>query len=233
MLSYLCEYNATLCQWEKNHTFVESAIFADEVKYWGGGFQSKMHFVNYPYYPDGKPEDLKLKYYQWNLTESTCALLQWLDPQDDGDLYKESYVYTYLTDKYPENVAESYALRLLIHYIGDMHQPFHVETLYSDEFPTGDQGGNSIKLKNHYASDNLHSVFDHLMYTEHISIERPITDEFWPIFVNNTNAILANSSQLVVDPAAYENVNVLDWAQESYEIAITKYEGVILNEVLP
>ncbi len=50
---------------------------------------------------------------------------------------------------------------------------------------------------------------------------------------NNTNAILANSSQLVVDPAAYENVNVLDWAQESYEIAITKYEGVILNEVLP
>ena len=71
------------------------------------------------------------------------------------------------------------------------------------------------------------------MYTEHISIARPITNEFWPIFVNDTNQIVANNSELVADPAAYENINVLAWAEDSYKLAITAYDGVTEHEALP
>jgi len=59
-----------------------------------------------------------------------------------------------------ENVAKSYALRLLIHYVGDIHQPFHAEDQYSSIFPDGDKGGNLFTLPNHYSSNELHAVWD-------------------------------------------------------------------------
>ncbi len=44
--------------------------------------------------------------------------------RDDGNEYLSSYIYDYIHNRlYPglPKEAESYALRLLIHYIGDMH----------------------------------------------------------------------------------------------------------------
>ena len=38
----------------------------------------------------------------------------------------------------------SYALRLLIHYIGDIHQPLHAISRVDSKYPKGDAGGNFV-----------------------------------------------------------------------------------------
>jgi len=51
-------------------------------------------------------------------------IVQWLSFRDDGSDYLNSYVYKYISNNlYPgrQDLAQSYALRLLIHYIGDIH----------------------------------------------------------------------------------------------------------------
>lgn len=50
--------------------------------------------------------------------------MQWLSIRDDGTDYLQSYAYQYIQNSlFPGNelVAKSYAMRLLIHYIGDIH----------------------------------------------------------------------------------------------------------------
>merc|ERR1711964_591254 len=84
------------------------------------------------------------------------------------------------------DVAKSYALRLLIHFVGDIHQPLHVETRYNDDYPTGDSGGNKFPLPNHYECDELHAVFDKVMYTQPHNIPRPFTDESYADFQEST-----------------------------------------------
>ena len=63
-------------------------------------------------------------------------------------------MYNYLMPKFgnDEDLCKSYALRLLVHYVGDLVQPFHCETRFNDEFNTkdGDKGANMFPLKNHY-----------------------------------------------------------------------------------
>ncbi len=98
-----------------------------------------------------------------NLTYGIESIVQWLSIIDDGDDYLDSFAYEYIQNQlFPGNeaAAKSYALRLLIHYIGDIHQPFHTETQYSTEFPEGDKGGNLFRLPNQDYSPQLHAVWD-------------------------------------------------------------------------
>ena len=66
-----------------------------------------------------------------------------------------------------EMVARSYALRLLIHYVGDIHQPLHCSSRYDKTHPNGDRGGNLFELPYHYGSDDLHGVWDSILYEFH------------------------------------------------------------------
>ena len=81
-----------------------------------------------------------------------------------------------------ENIAKSYALRLLVHYIGDLVQPLHNSNRFNTEFPDGDKGGNAFPLKNHYGVDELHALYDKLMYDGYHNIARPISDDDWDTF---------------------------------------------------
>lgn len=69
-----------------------------------------------------------------------------------------------------EEEGKSYALRLLIHYLGDIAQPLHSTTRVNDEFPKGDLGGNRVPLPYHYTVDNLHALWDAAIYEFHESI---------------------------------------------------------------
>jgi S1/P1 Nuclease len=42
--------------------------------------------------------------------------------------------------------AESFILRLLIHYIGDIHQPLHATAKVNPNYPKGDMGGNLFTI---------------------------------------------------------------------------------------
>ena len=122
-----------------------------------------------PYLPEGDSiENYNPAHKTRNLTIGITNLVQWLSTVDDGDEYLESYIYDYIQNRlYPgkENEAKSYALRLLIHYIGDIHQPFHNEDLYDADNIKGDSGGNTFTLPYHYGADELHAVFDKVMYS--------------------------------------------------------------------
>lgn len=69
--------------------------------------------------------------------------------------------------KQDEQRGRSYALRLLIHYLGDVHQPLHSLARINKEFPAGDRGGNEFPLKNHYSIKELHALWDSVIYEFH------------------------------------------------------------------
>ena len=192
MLAVLHAENATLTYEDGNHPFVECATFADDIKYHGGAWQSDFHFIDQPYYPNDDPQNYDFQTAAHNLTYGIEAIIQWLSSKNDGNDYLDSYMYDYIQNRlYPgePELAQSYALRLLIHYIGDIHQPLHAEAQFSPDFPDGDAGGNAFVLPYHYGADELHAVFDSLMYSERNNIARPINDTYWPIFVTNANAV--------------------------------------------
>ena len=63
-----------------------------------------------------------------------------------------------------EDELKSYALRLLIHYIGDLHQPLHSTSRVNPQYPKGDAGGNFVKIPTKGGAKNLHSVWDSVIY---------------------------------------------------------------------
>ena len=70
-------------------------------------------------------------------------------------------------------------MRFLIHYLGDIHQPLHCSTRVDPDFPHGDRGGNDFPLKYHYSVDNLHSLWDAVMYEYHDSMKLPFAADLW------------------------------------------------------
>ena len=89
-----------------------------------------------------------------------------------------------------ENVAKSYALRLLVHYVGDLVQPLHCENRYDTEFPEGDTGANDFPLKYHYDVDELHALWDKIIYDGYHNIDRPFTNETWDDFQPQVTSVM-------------------------------------------
>lgn len=177
--------------------------------------------------------------YDWkpstrNLTVGISDIVAWLSGKK-GTTYKSHYMYPYLMNKFDndENVAKSYALRLLIHYIGDLVQPFHCENRFNKEFPKGDKGGNAFPLPNHYSIDELHALWDKVLYEERNNIARPFTDSSWTSFQAHLDEILGTYSYAVAGSSVYKTTNYDKWANESLSLAKTLYEGVTENEAVP
>jgi hypothetical protein len=60
--------------------------------------------------------------------------------------------------------AESFILRLLIHYIGDIHQPLHNVARINRNNKEGDKGGNKFNLSPVNNVTNLHYLWDSVLY---------------------------------------------------------------------
>ncbi len=152
---------------EGDHPFVESATMADTIKYRGGGWQSDWHFIDTPFLDEGGDAsdfpDFKLS--ATNITAAIKGIMAWIT-EEPG--YKEHFVYTTMMKHMKdEQYGQSYALRLLIHYMGDVHQPLHCLARLDKENPAGDRGGNTFEVPNHYDAKNLHSVWDAVIYEFH------------------------------------------------------------------
>ena len=152
-----------------------------------------------------------------------------------GTDYLDSYMYTYLMEKFDNNedVAKSYALRLLIHYMGDIAQPFHCEDRYDEEFKEGDKGANLFPLPYHYDVDELHALWDKVLYDQHNNIARPFTESTWDDFQPQVTNVTDTYSYTVKDSSVYESTEYTSFAKESYDIAIQLYDGVTENEAVP
>ena len=168
------------------------------------------------------------------MTNALDSITAWLSGKE-GDSYKTSSMYTHIMDEFDndEDVAKSYALRLLIHYMGDLAQPLHCENRFDSEFPEGDRGGNDFPLKYHYDVDELHALWDKILYEGYHNIARPFTTESWDDFQPKVTDLMSEYAYTVKDKSVYESIDYTTFAHESFDIAKTLYAGVIENEAVP
>lgn len=149
---------------ERDYPFVECATFADEIKGKGATWQSGWHFIDTPYFDQGgSAKDFPLfKFDEEHIGLVIPALIDWLSGTGN---YKETFVYKTMIKNIPnEDDAKSYALRLLIHYVGDIHQPLHASARVDAKYPKGDAGGNFFRVPIKENAKNLHSVWDSGVY---------------------------------------------------------------------
>ncbi len=91
-------------------------------------------------------------------------IINWL--KQTGN-YQSSFVYQTMTSSLSglsDEELRSYALRLLIHYVGDIHQPLHATSRVNPQYKKGDAGGNFVAIPNIGGAKNLHSVWDSVLY---------------------------------------------------------------------
>jgi hypothetical protein len=216
---------------EGDYPFVECATFADEIKAKGGSFQSPWHFVDIPFLDEGGSLDdyPQFKLDDHNITVIVPGIVDWLT--ESGN-YKSNYVYQTLKSHFSdEQQARSYALRLLIHYIGDIHQPLHATSRVDSKYPKGDAGGNFFTLPTKDGAKNLHSVWDSMVYEHPETPSLPYSSSDWNSLGNTVSSMVAKN---IFSPSDYENVDINSWANESFELAKSSvYSDITEKKALP
>ena len=142
MLKHLTDYDSDMTWREQDHALVECSSFADDYKYRGEAWQGSFHFIQLPWIDiadDEEEQDFKIRLRSKNITEGVTQIVAWISGKQ-GTGYKDSYIYTYLLNKYSgnEDVAKSYAFRLLVHLVGDIVQPLHSMNRFNEENKKGD-----------------------------------------------------------------------------------------------
>ena len=193
----------------------------DDIKRIGGGWQSAWHFDDQPIFGDNTPHSqLHVETDLKNITTVMPQLYAWLKGNPD----KSSLAYTTVM-KHAKSEAEgrSQALRLLIHYYGDVHQPLHIANRYTAAHPSGDRGGNDFPLKYHYTANELHAVWDTVVYDNHKSIKRPFTEATFATFTDMTNDFMKGAS---VPSSLYQTIDFPKFRDESSKIAQHVYDNI-------
>lgn len=119
-LSVLKVSHSTLIK-EGSHPFTESAIFADTCK-GQYPFQASWHFVDQPYLDKGGSlDDFSFVADTADVVQALENITAWLSGADSSE-YQSSTYFTQIMHYFPvEADAKSFALRMLIHYVGDVH----------------------------------------------------------------------------------------------------------------
>jgi len=73
--------------------------------------------------------------------------------------------------------------------------------------------------------DELHALWDYILYTGYPHEVRPFADEEYDEFQITVANFTERNKDVVSDPTVYQNLDYPSWAQESYEIGITLYDG--------
>lgn len=200
---------------EGDHPMTECATFADNIKGQGYSFQSPWHFIDQPYCNEDPCSNFPFVEPTENVVNALNSLIEWLS--GSGTSYLTSYYYLTIREYFPnEEDARSFALRLVIHYVGDLHQPLHATTLVNNEYPNGDAGGNFEHLPNICGASNLHSVWDSLAYDYCGYPNLPLNSRDWSWYTTEEQAI---AGAYPIDMNNLHNGDIQYWANESYELA--------------
>ena len=164
------------------------------------------HYVDFPFDPSGKSHPAPVG--QWDGKSDPANLLQAMQ-KVTGEVVD------------PKTSAARRAMDIcwIMHLTGDIHQPLHAASLFNNDYPDGDRGGNSILVWVGGESSVLHSVWDDLegLNTRLIDI-REIADR-----LEKAHPPSEFTQQVT-------NMNVKDWAMESFELAKAK---VYVNGQIP
>ena len=148
------------------------------------------------------------------------AILTWLEGKDASSTIAYQTIMKHVGS---EQEGKSLALRLLIHYYGDIHQPLHNVDRYTKEYPSGDKGGNAFDLKGHYSANELHAVWDNVIYTYHKNPKRPFSAATWSDFGALSEDLV---HQYTFSSSDVKTTDFLKFRDESNKIAVTAYDGL-------
>lgn len=166
---------------------------------------------------------MKVAYNAKNISMAMPAIYKWLKGEDASDTIAYQTISQLKAVHGNEVEAKSLALRLIIHYMGDIHQPLHCSDRYSDEYPSGDKGGNAFTLKNHYSANELHAVWDNVIYQYHKNPKRPFTQDTWLTFGGLADDLV---KQFKFSKTETNTVDFKQFKDESFEIAQHVYDGL-------
>ena len=147
------------------------------------------------------------------------AIPQIVDYLTNSGNYKSEFVYTTMESKLSTLTDEekrSYALRLLIHYIGDIHQPLHATSRVDKSYPKGDAGGNFVALPMKDGAKNLHSVWDSVIYLYTATPRMPFNAADWSTLGSQAEGILSKYPE---PNSEWQNLDVAKWTTESFEVS--------------
>ena len=142
-------------------TFVEAAVWLDDIKedQWESFYS--WHFVDRPVNPLGMPV----------VPESAINAVYAIE--------EASKVLTNEKRRGTITIAKSVFMRVLLHVVGDIHQPLHCADLYNLTFPEGDEGGNklNVTVKTHNNETMpLHHYWDAIAYRLPDDLKRPLNE---------------------------------------------------------
>ena len=135
-----------------------------------------------------------------------------IEPSEYGDLVVgiQKCITMVKNDKNTKEDRVFY-LKMLVHLIGDLHQPMHVGRVE-------DKGGNDIQVQWFGKGSNLHRVWDSNMI-----------NDYGMSYTELATSLPKLDKQ---EKRAIQNGTVLDWVEESQEIANKLYESVEIGEKL-
>lgn len=135
-----------------------------------------------------------------------------VEPSKYGDLVIAIQECTRIVkDENSSREDKVFYLKMLIHFIGDLHQPMHVGRL-------GDKGGNDIQVQWFNKGSNLHKIWDANMIND---------------FGMSYTELASNLPDLDKKQIkAIQEGGVLEWVEESQEVANRVYESVEVGEKL-
>lgn len=149
---------------EKDHPFVESAPYPDDIKYVGVKSMNGWHF--HDNYVNGKRALTKKEMQEAGLSDAAENIV-WATNEAKTVLRNKNLS---LVD---DRLNKSIYLRLLIHFYGDLHQPLHNVSIVNENFPKGDEGGNKFVIDMPGARD-LHTYWDQCL-KKYSDIHVPLT----------------------------------------------------------
>jgi hypothetical protein len=200
---------------EKDHSFVESSIYFDDIKESNWNSFNKWHYysdyVTGPGQPFNKADGLyRSKHNIINAIEESIETLK-------------STRLGFVDDR----LGKSFELRKLIHLLGDLHQPLHNASFVDDEFKNGDNGGNNFKI-DHFKG-NLHAIWDEGLSEEFKNFKLPILGKKWSELQIKANAFTRKHTR----ESLKENLELkrpFEWMKEAKNIVIKfAYKGLKQN----
>lgn len=214
---------------ENNYPFVECAPFADTVKGQGYSFQSDWHYVDNVYLD----QDQNINDYNFtetsamNVSSTIVDIISWLGNENG---YEKTATYADIMKYFDaEKDGASFALRLLIHYVGDSHQPCHSLTRVDDKYPSGDRGCNSVSLPSKDNASNLHAVWDSMIYNQTSNTGLPLSSSNWDKYGKLSAEF---RSKYVLESSKYHDNDPYEWAEENEALASKVYGGVVAGSSL-
>jgi hypothetical protein len=129
--------------------------------------------------------------------------------------YASTTYYQQIAAAFPNPADQkSFALRLVIHYVGDIHQPLHAEAEVNKTYPSGDQGGNAEKVPSYESVSNLHAIWDSVIYLYPGYPVMPLSTTDWTWYTTTADSMSAKYPATNILPSDF-----MGWATESYDLA--------------